>query len=112
MVYRTHQRLALFRHGSTFRSMFTKFLNFVGSTRPIRTVEFIRDVRQIIYSARHTYLAFDGNPYYEQNGEIWEYNADMHAKFQKLLKKLRRLKNRGITWVASDIVNDVFADEL
>lgn len=112
MVYRTHQRRANFRHGSTFRSMFTKFLNFVGSIRPIRTAEFIRDVRQIIYSARHTYFAFDENPYYQQDGEIYEYNADMHAKFQKLLKKLRRLKNRGITWVASDVVNDVFADEL
>lgn len=101
----------IFRHGSMFQSYIQKFFNFVASTRPIRVRDWISDIQQITFHARHTRLAFDSPIYYMwTDGNQYEYTQSMHEAFLKLMTRLKGYKRRGILWVGSDVVNDIFAE--
>ena len=105
---RTHNR----SHVSIWQNHMQKFFDYVASTNPIPTRDWIRDIRQLINSARHSAIAgYDLLYEWPVDGNIYEYSLKMHESFQKLLNKLRGYNRRGIRFVASDVVNEFFQNQ-
>ena len=110
MVFRIQRARNRFRHASLWRRQMYKFFNVVASTRPVSVRAWMRDIRQLIYSARRAVLSDDQDLFYEYpaDGNIYEYSNPMHEAFQKLLTKLTNYYTRGIRFVPSDVVNEYF----